>query len=173
MSKRLRVGDVFNPSILPNVFFVLTHVPHDLCRVGEPNHQVRVVPALYSLSLCDETDIIGFTRARNVIGLLTFLDMPIMSKDLGAPLDLLKLDSQLLKALLMNLQDRLTGGFNRRQTFTRMTSDGLMRSSAISDGNQQAWYITREAQLNEQEALKRQLFRDVLATFVQERIRID
>ena len=172
MKRRLQVGDVFDPGILPNVFFVVTHVPHDLCVVGEPNHQIRVVPAIYSLFFCDENDIIGFTQARHVIGLLTYLDVPILSKDLGTPIDLLKLDSQLLKALLMNLQDRLTGGFERKQFFTRTTSDGLMRSTRISDGKQTAWYITREAIPNE-DVLKRQLFRDVMADFVQEKIHID
>lgn len=172
MARRLQVGDVFNPSILPNVFFVVTHVPHDLCVIGEPNHQIRVVPATYALSFCDETDVIGFTQARSVIGLLTYLDVPILSKDLGSPVDLLKLDGQLLKALLMNLQDRLTGGFARRQFFARTTSDGPMRMSRISDGKQTAWYITRET-IPDEDVPRRQLFRDVMASFVQEKIHID
>ena len=176
MTKRtIRIGDVFDPGILPNLFFVVTHVPHDQCAVDEPNHRVRVVPATYSLGLCDENDIIGFTQKREVMALLTYLDAPVLSGDLGVPVDFLGLDDQLLKALLINLQDAVTGGFTKRKTFARTTSDGVMRSTAISDGKQVAWYIVRERIPDESDLdnLKFHLFREILAGLVQQKICID
>lgn len=176
MTKRtIQVGDVFDPGILPNLFFVVTHVPHDQCAIDEPNHHIRVVPATYSLGFCDENDVIGFTQNRKVIALLTYLDIPILSRDLGVRADSLRMGDQLLKALLMNLQDAVTGGFLKRQFFARITSDGVMRSTRISDGKQVAWYIVRERNPDESNLndLNLHLFREVLAGFVQQKTCID